>query len=160
MSKLLITGTTLLSLAAGSTILTSCANDVAYSPMADVGSEAYPSYPNNVLPGLEARIPGASDGGSEAYQTYQGMPTMVVMGGMDRTHLVSTGGDLHRDPENGSPPGFNKGSPANAGQESLALLAAWRNAKVTRQAAMRNAEVTRQAHANPTDPTVTPVDRN
>jgi hypothetical protein len=68
---------------------------------------------------------------------------------MDRTHLVSTGGDLHRDPENGSPPGFNKGSPANAGQESLALLAAWRNAKVTRQ-----------AHVGPTGPTVTPVGRN
>jgi hypothetical protein len=79
------------------------------------------------------------------------------MGGMDRTHLESTGGDLHRDPANGSPPGFNKGSPANAGQESLALLAAWRNA---RQAAMRNAEVTRHAHANPTDPAVTPVGRN
>jgi hypothetical protein len=148
--------------------LTSCANDIAYSPVTDTGSEAYPSYPNNALRGVEARIPGASDGGSEAYQTYQGVPTMVVMGGMDRTHLVSTGGDLHRDPENGSPPGFNKGSPANAGQESLALLAAWRsakvarqaamrNAEVARQAAMRNAEVTRQAHADPTDPT--PIQR-
>jgi hypothetical protein len=150
MSKLLITGTTLLSLAGGPTILTSCANDVAYSPLTDVGSEAYPSYPNNTLQGVEARLPGASDGSSDAYQSYQGgVPTQVVMGGMDRTHLVSTGGDLHRDPENGSPPGFNKGSPANAGQESLALLAAWRNAKVTRH-----------AHAGPTDPAVTPVGRN
>jgi hypothetical protein len=149
MSKLLITGTTLLSLAVGPTTLTSRANDVAYSPVTDVGSEAYPSYPNNPLQGIEARLPGAFDGGSEAYQSEQGAPTQVVTGGMDRTHLEATGGDNHREPTNGLPPGFNKGVNANAGRDSLALLAAW-----------RNAEVTRQAHANPTDPTVTPVRRN
>jgi hypothetical protein len=149
MNKLLITGTTLLSLAVGSVMLTSCANDVANSPMSYTGGDGYPSYPNNGLARVEAHLPAAFAGGSEAYQSYEGAPTQIVMGGMDRTHLEPTGGDNHRDPTNGMPPGFNNGVNANAGRDSLALLAA-----------MRNAEVTRHAHANPTDPTATPVRRN